>query len=150
MYDGVRYNGKAFADRLLTLGTPHLSLEDYPFGRVAEKRKGEGPMTDESKGSSLQFSNEFCSASALEEEVDIICCCGNLLNGRDGGLVAKSSYRSTCGKEEVDGDGICPLESAQLPGCKPLVVLDKVAHSPGQNKWYGDEDVVALWDELLV
>ena len=38
---GVVYAGGSRVDTLLTLGTPHYSLEEYPFGRVPEERVGE-------------------------------------------------------------------------------------------------------------
>ena len=36
-YCGVTYNGALVTKTLCTLGTPHYSLEEYPFGRVPEK-----------------------------------------------------------------------------------------------------------------
>jgi hypothetical protein len=160
VYDGTSYQGSRLCDTLLTLGTPHLSVEEYPFGRVLEARKGqEGPMTEKAKGSSLSFANEFCGASDLRNEkeegegLEIICVAGNGYHGKEGGWATRASYKCTCRKEDVDGDGVCPIESAILPGCDSSVVLDKVFHSPtnqSQNKlWYGDQQVVQKWDKLL-
>ena len=39
---GVVYAGAARVRTLLTLGTPHYSLERYPFGRVPERRERDG------------------------------------------------------------------------------------------------------------
>ena len=39
---GKRYRGVDRCDVLLTLGTPHYSLEAYPFGRIEERRAGDG------------------------------------------------------------------------------------------------------------
>ena len=164
----------------MTLGTPHLSVEEYPFGRVSEKRKGrEGPMSEEAKGSSLRFANAFCGASDLKQKkkgevfsghddddddgekgkknVKIICVAGNGFLGKEAGWGTRASYQCTCRKVDVDGDGVCPIESAILPGCDASLILDNVFHSPvnqSQDKdkkkvWYGDDAVVERWDALL-
>jgi hypothetical protein len=43
---GVVYAGAARVRTLLTLGTPHYSLERYPFGRVPERRERDGLLAD--------------------------------------------------------------------------------------------------------
>ena len=41
-YQGVRYARCSQVHTLVTLGTPHQSLERYPFGRVEVSRGGAG------------------------------------------------------------------------------------------------------------
>ena len=151
-YDGQTYDGQKYVDTLLTLGTPHLSVEEYPFGRVSEKRRSEGPMSEEARGSSLRFSNEFCDASTFPN-CKIICIAGDgIRGGRDAPWAINASYKCTCRKEDVSGDGVCPIESAILPGCHKSLILDDVIHSPVANrrsKWYGDREIVEQWDGLL-
>lgn len=63
-YDGATYGLAPSVSTLVTLGTPHGSLEAYPFGRVAEARKGEDPaLPAEAAGSSLQYAN-YCYPDA--------------------------------------------------------------------------------------
>ena len=46
--------------RLVTLGSPHYSLELYPFGRIAERREGEpNELSEEEKGSSIRLCNKY-------------------------------------------------------------------------------------------
>lgn len=67
---------------------------------------------------------------------------------RDAWLVA-TGYIANCGDAAVDGDGVTPLACAMLPGAAELV-LPGVWHNraPGR-RWYGSDDVVEQWAQLL-
>lgn len=50
-----------------------------------------------------------------------------------------------CGRGDVVGDGVVPLESSHLEGAKQ-VTLDGVFHSiNAPDAWYGSEGVVDSW-----
>jgi pimeloyl-ACP methyl ester carboxylesterase len=65
--------------------------------------------------------------------------------------VAYTSYEAVCGKGDVTGDGVVPLEWTQLEGAKQLR-LKGVLHSINEagttlpsDRWYGSEDVIDRW-----
>ncbi|KAI8468237.1 MAG: hypothetical protein J3K34DRAFT_452117 [Monoraphidium minutum] len=156
---------------LVTLGTPHSSLERYPLGRVPERRSGEDPgLPPAALGSSLQLANTLYPDAAALAPVRAVCVCGTGVGGTSasplqrlaaaaGGWrrwgdaweeqVAAVSYESTCGAPDADGDGVTPVESALLPGATH-VLLPGVRHLPGGRRpWYGSEGVVPLWAVYL-
>jgi hypothetical protein len=50
---------------------------------------------------------------------------------------------------EVDGDGVCPVQTALLSGAESLI-LPGVWHNAEPGKlWYGSQQVVPLWDTFL-
>ncbi|GMH40460.1 hypothetical protein BSKO_08364 [Bryopsis sp. KO-2023] len=173
----VPYQGQVFSKNekvksLVTLGTPHLSLEQYPFGRIEEK-----VMVDEQldlpegiPGSSLRFTNHFYPDGKAFENVKIVSVMGKLTTGRplsfedrikylftQGGVpdevarkaFAHTSYKANCGVGEVLGDGVCPLETGLLPASKHIL-LDGVFHGPGsRTPWYGSQEVIPMWEGEL-
>jgi len=59
-------------------------------------------------------------------------------------FLAYQSYKSGCGRGDVPGDGVTPIEIAHLPGAICLT-LDNVWHGPKSTRerpWYGDEHVL--------
>ena len=143
------YAGHQYVETLVTLGTPHLSIEKYPFGRVPERRRGEEgvAMSSASRGSSLCFANEFCRADdpALGD-CRIVSVAGRAVHGASAGWSTRASYEATCGAAEVDGDGVTPLASAFAPGSDEEVTLEGVHHSPkGDRVWYGSQEAVDAW-----
>ena len=65
--------------------------------------------------------------------------------------VAFTSYETVCGKGNVDGDGVVPLEWSLLEGSKQ-VRLDGVLHSINEagtniptDRWYGSDAVIDRW-----
>lgn len=57
--------------------------------------------------------------------------------------------QANCGQVEVDGDGVCPVQTALLPGAESLV-LPGVWHNAEPGKlWYGSQQVVPAWDNFL-
>ncbi len=101
----VPYQGHTFIGRrkkvhsLVTLGTPHASIEAYPFGRVPEKlviadlerreKSGGGggsgsgvvAVPDSVKGSSLQFANYFYPDASFLPGVQVVCAVGDAITG---------------------------------------------------------------------
>lgn len=195
-YQGVRYGRSGWVHTLLTLGSPHQSIENYPFGRAEESLVG--PNVEAAppgvRGSSLQFANHFYPHAAALGGVRVVCACGDVIRGRtlwgpsgsaggsdhggaggsgrspslaSGSLdegsdfgrglqtrggsrwdayVAYESYKSGCGRGDVDGDGVTPLCISQLPGADELL-LPGVWHVPrGRGQlWYGDAAVQERW-----
>lgn len=62
------------------------------------------------------------------------------------------AMQSGCGRGDVVGDFVTPLCISQLPGAEALI-LPGVWHiprrTPGQL-WYGDAEVQAAWEHLLL
>lgn len=55
------------------------------------------------------------------------------------------SYVQVCGRGDVIGDGVVPVEAAHLEGAKQISLKD-VFHSINAPKaWYGSEEVIDLW-----
>jgi hypothetical protein len=62
---------------------------------------------------------------------------------------ASASLQANCGEVEVDGDGVCPVQTGLLPGAESLV-LPGVWHNAEPGKlWYGSQQVVPQWDKFL-
>ena len=59
-------------------------------------------------------------------------------------------YKSGCGRGDVDGDGVTPLEIAFLPGARSEV-LPGVWHTPRRRPqiWYGDPEAIDAWSKYL-
>ncbi|KAL4530042.1 hypothetical protein Ndes2437B_g08431 [Nannochloris sp. 'desiccata'] len=99
--EDVPYQGLTFPGRrkkvhsLVTLGTPHASIEAYPLGYVpqrliidpesVEKRKkssgGSGEMPDALRTSSLQFTNYFYPNASCLPGVQVVCAVGDAITG---------------------------------------------------------------------
>ncbi|KAI7845121.1 hypothetical protein COHA_001326 [Chlorella ohadii] len=94
-YQGVRYGRSGRVHTLLTLGTPHQSIEDYPFGRAEEKLVGahlaRAPL--EVAGSSLKFANYFYPTAESLADVRVVCACGDTIRGRP--LLGRGSSSSS-------------------------------------------------------
>lgn len=64
-------------------------------------------------------------------------------------LLSRVCLQANCGRPDVDGDGVCPVETAVVPGAEVLV-LPGVWHNAEPGKlWYGSAQVVKQWDKLL-
>jgi pimeloyl-ACP methyl ester carboxylesterase len=70
--------------------------------------------------------------------------------------VAFTSYEAVCGRGDVTGDGVVPLEWTQLEGSKQ-VRLGGVLHSINEagttipsDRWYGSESVIDRWLPLAL
>ncbi|KAI3429410.1 hypothetical protein D9Q98_005505 [Chlorella vulgaris] len=117
-YQGVRYGRSSMVHTLLTLGSPHQSIEAYPFGRVQEALTG--PNLDHLaagvRGSSLQFTNHFYpTADSLGGGVRVVCACGNAVRGRllwatDGSPSSSSPNPSSSSGSIEAGSSITRLD----------------------------------------
>lgn len=87
-YQGTVYNRQHMVHTLLTLGSPHGSIEAYPLGRTPEKITLEGIKDAEIipkgvRGSSLQFTNYFYPRGDIFPEVNIVCVAGDTIWGEE-------------------------------------------------------------------
>ena len=124
---------------LLTLGTPNIP-------------PAEG-MLDQTRGL-LRYVERECDIS--QKVANVVSVVGNGIVGKPFGkgsvseTVAFFSYQAVCGRGDVDGDGVTPVEAAFIRGSKELVVPN-CGHSmlTGTN-WYGSIQAVNEWCKFLV
>ncbi len=129
--DAGLWNAKAKIANLITLGTPHISGERWT-------RKN------------LDFVNDNYPG-ATYPDLQYICVAGKSIFGAKklGQWLAYSSYEMTCGRGDVWGDGITPIEAAHLRGAKNITI-EGVKHSPRTSGiWYGSREVRSQWIEYL-
>lgn len=129
-YDGTRYNGQRFVERIITLGTAHSTVEIYVarFGKwVNETYPG-------------AFYPHIAYRSVAGESVY-----GRRL-GSPEQMFAFRSYELTCGNGHEIGDGVIPIHSCYLAGADNLV-LRGVRHAPynAPRTWYGAPGIVETW-----
>lgn len=125
------WNARAIVHTLITLGTPHTSLERWT-------RKN------------LDFVNQTYP-EAYYPEVRYVCVAGKAILGarRPGSWLAFNSYQLTCGNGNCWGDGITPIAAAHLKGAENLV-LEGATHSPKPNRrWYGSPGLLEQWSHYL-
>ncbi len=134
-YCGQVWHGLPQVRTLVTLGTPHTSLERWTR-------------------SNLDFVNTTYPG-AFYPQVNYVCVAGKAVLGQrswqPGLWFTYQSYALTCGQGNCWGDGVTPIAAAHLAGAKNLV-LDQVFHSPSRRarrRWYGSPDVVKNWVEDL-
>lgn len=123
------WNARASVSTLITLGTPHTSLERWT-------RKN------------LDFVN-LSYPGAFYPEVRYVCVAGKAVYGdRFKSWLAYSSYKLTCGQGNCWGDGITPIASAHLEGAENLT-LEGVRHSLKAGLWYGSPEPIDTWFPYL-
>eukprot|EP00775_Hariotina_reticulata_P002812 gene2813-3104_t len=161
-YDGQIFGLGPAVHTLVTCGTPHRSLEAYPFGRA------EGIPA--SITTSLQYANHFLPDADSLKPTQVICVAGEAVAGAQVSLreltsrvwsgqlklseantraFVQSSYVANCGVSEVEGDGVCPVKTALLPGAKALILPDVWHNAAPGVQWYGSKDIVNIWDMYL-
>jgi triacylglycerol esterase/lipase EstA (alpha/beta hydrolase family) len=125
-----RWHARSQVATLITLGTPHTSLERWT-------RKN------------LDFVN-LTYPGAFYPDVRYVCVAGKAVYGdRWKSWLAYSSYQLTCGEGNSWGDGITPIAAAHLEGAENLT-LEGVMHSPRKNRiWYGSPGFLEQWVEYL-
>lgn len=124
---------------LLTLGTPNRGP---PEGTI-----------DQTRGL-LRYVEERCDVSQLVS--DLVCVAGTGTVGKGFGkggsvseLIAYYSYAAVCGKGDVDGDGVTPVDAACAEN-GTLVLCDDCDHSMlTSKKWYGSDSTLAKWATYL-
>ncbi|MFN3359836.1 MAG: esterase/lipase family protein [Pseudanabaenaceae cyanobacterium] len=122
-YYGRVWGAKDWVSQLVTLGTPHCSLEPWT-------RKNLGFVNDNYPG-------------AFHPEVRYVCVAGEAIPGRKSWL-AYQSYKLTIGEGDTRGDGITPVAAAHLDGATNIVIPE-ASHSPKRPPWYGTETVIDRW-----
>lgn len=138
-FDGRRL---AAADRIgaiVTLGTPHHVAADAQFGRWLS-------------GIAARFADEHVPGAMFAPRVGYVTVASRGVPGRtDGDGRARTALRfyqgllATPVGDEIDGDGLVPVESALLDGGESIV-LDAVVHGPlGGGEWYGSGPVIDQW-----
>lgn len=149
---GVKNRGKVCS--LITLGTPHKSIEDYPFGRFDEKLDLP-PSVRLEKQSSLQFCNYFYPRGDEFEGVRIVCVAGDAIQGEKtlspnlrnlDNVLAYQAYKAVCGDGSVTGDSVTPVCIALLEKAHDNIILPGVWHGTRPKRpWYGSIHVLDTW-----
>ncbi len=134
-YQGEIYGGRRYVERLVTLGTPHTSLERWTRNLY-------------------NFVNS-AYPGAYYSDVHYVAVTGQALQGSRSGRwierMAFNSYTMVAGTDygTTWGDGVTPLLSAVLRGAEFLVV-PALHHSPFHgHPWYGDVEALAHWGRVL-
>jgi len=81
---GHSYGLASKVHTLITLGSPHKSIEKYPIPRIPEKLHIEGEEdfpTDKRCTSTLQFANKFYPNAESFPDVRIVCIAGDVSSG---------------------------------------------------------------------
>ena len=126
-FEGRRYDGKALADTLVMLGSPHTALKATALRRMVQQRLPGATFADRVRYISVAGDLELQHGSPLARRL------------------APTAYRNSTGHEGDRGDGLVPLRSALLEGSTP-VVLPGVAHGGAFGaSWYGTPEVVEHW-----
>lgn len=126
-FAGRRYNGKRWADRLYTLGSPHTALRATPLRQMVDRRYPGAWFAD-----AVQY---LAVAGELAPEE------GTPLSRRMG----PRSYQAIAGRTDLAGDGLVPVPSALLQGAEPIT-LAGVAHGGAfGERWYGSPAVLEQW-----
>lgn len=126
-FQGRRYDGKALADTLVMLGSPHTALKATVLRAMVQRRLPGAAFADRVRYISVAGDLNLATASPLARRL------------------APSAYRNSTGDAEDRGDGLVPVSSALLEGSTP-VVLPGVAHGGAFGaSWYGTPEVVERW-----
>ena len=129
---GHSYRGLDFVNALITLGSPHYNH----------------------KGASLRkWVEEKYPGAYFNPDVHYISVAGKAIQGNKRGSLKERRvywyYKNLCGRGDVWGDGIVPLPSALLQGSQHIVVDGLRHYSRSKHLWYGSEEAVRSWWEVL-
>jgi hypothetical protein len=126
-FQGRRYDGKALADTLVMLGSPHTALKATVLRQMVRQRLPGTPFADKVSYLSVAGDLDLATASPLARRL------------------APAAYRNSTGRADDRGDGLVPVASALLEGSRQLV-LPGVAHGGAFGPcWYGSPEVVERW-----
>ncbi|MFN7899463.1 MAG: esterase/lipase family protein [Synechococcaceae cyanobacterium] len=126
-FHGRRYDGKALADTLVMLGSPHTAIKATPLRQMVQRRLPGAWFAERVRYLSVAGDLDLSTASPLARRL------------------APTAYRNSTGRAEDRGDGLVPVASALLAGSTPLV-LPGVAHAGAfGSSWYGSPEVVERW-----
>lgn len=126
-FAGRCYDGRRWADRLYTLGSPHTAVRATPLRQMVDRRY---------------------PGAWFSDVVHYIAVAGELAPG-DGTPLSRrmgpSSYQAIAGSSDLPGDGLVPVASALLQGAEQIR-LQGVAHGGAFGEcWYGSPAVVEQW-----
>ncbi|MDX2228594.1 MAG: alpha/beta fold hydrolase [Leptolyngbyaceae cyanobacterium bins.349] len=127
------WHARPFIQTLVTLGTPHTSLERWTR-------------------QNLDFVNQTYPGAFYASDVRYVCVAGKAIFGdrRPGQWFAYNSYKITCGNGNCWGDGITPIASAHLKGAENLTI-EGATHAPkGDRLWYGSPGLLEQWVSHLL
>jgi hypothetical protein len=126
-FGGRCYNGKRWADRLYTLGSPHTAVRATPLRAMVDRRY---------------------PGAWFDNAVHYVAVAGALAVEDGSGLtqrLALRSYQAIAGRRDLEGDGLVPVQSALLSGAD-WIQLEGVAHGGAfGERWYGSSAVVEQW-----
>ncbi len=130
-FQGRRWGGRQWADRLICLGSPHTALKATPLRALVDR---------ELPGAFFRDSVRYISVAG---EVDLNPAAGEASD--TARRLAPTAYRNSTGNAEDRGDGLVPVAGALLAGSTPIV-LEGVAHGGAFGpRWYGTPEVVEAW-----
>jgi pimeloyl-ACP methyl ester carboxylesterase len=128
-FPGENFSGRESVNQLITLGSPHSNKGGITRGGLINRWiKKNYP-----RGTNIP-------------QVRYISVAGKFLRGDLSGSTKQNwvyrNYKSVCGKGNVWGDGLIPVDCALLGGSEKIV-LDGVSHARVFGKpWYGDVQVL--------
>jgi len=126
-FQGRRYDGKALADTLVMLGSPHTALKATVLRQMVQERLPGSAFADRVTYVSVAGDLPLAAATPMARRL------------------APSAYRNSTGDPDDRGDGLVPVSAALLEGSTPLV-LSGVAHGGAFGScWYGSPAVVERW-----
>jgi hypothetical protein len=129
-FQGRRYDGKALADTLVMLGSPHTAHKATVLRQMVQRRLPGVPFAEQVRYVSVAGDLDLDAATAMARRL------------------APTAYRNNSGIADDRGDGLVPVSSALLAGSTPLV-LAGVAHGGAFGpRWYGSPEVVESWWRL--
>jgi len=125
---GKVFKGLDYVSHLITLGSPHYNLHGAKMRKYVQK---------------------IYPDSYFYPKVKYFCVAGAAVQGdRKGSILSRISYYSykfICGRGDVKGDGLVPVESALLRKSEQLI-LDGVDHPFFKKRnWYGNTENVSKW-----
>jgi hypothetical protein len=130
-FEGRRWNGRARADTLVTLGSPHTALKATPLRQLVARRLPGCPFAPAVRYLSVAGVVDLDPARGQASE--------------SARRLAAAAYRNSSGDPHDRGDGLVPVPSALLEGSQ-TVVLEGVAHGGAFGpSWYGTPAVVERW-----
>jgi hypothetical protein len=130
-FEGRRWNGRALADTLVMLGSPHTALKATPLRRLVQRRL---------PGCAFAPAVRYVSVAGV---VDLDPARGEA--SATARRMAPAAYRNSTGDPSDRGDGLVPVASALLQGSQP-VVLEGVAHGGAFGPlWFGTPSAVERW-----
>jgi pimeloyl-ACP methyl ester carboxylesterase len=128
-FPGEDFRGPEAVTHLVTLGSPHSNKGGLTRG---------GLLT--------RWIDKKYPGCVLAPNVRYTSIAGKFMRGNNNGSTREhwvyQNYRSICGKGDVWGDGLIPIDCALMEGSQKIV-LDNISHAQiFGNPWYGDKESV--------